>query len=119
MNRYAIKIEFDAGRPFATIRNRDNAAPENDEKWTVCWEAPDFLAETHIPPELRRELARTIQRLAFKEDLISVNLYDRSDGWGVYIALYRDLEHHYLSGVGATPAEAIKNARPHRLPWER
>ena len=110
MNRYSVKVEPIVGTSIARIRNRDNAAPEKDATWTVCWEADTFLVDTYIPAIYRRETAKAIAQLITEHNLVDITLFDTHDGWGVYITLCPELENQYLSGEGATPADAIRNS---------
>lgn len=110
MNRYSIRIEPEQGTAFARIWNRDNAAPEKDDTWMVCWEDDTFLRDTHIPVVYRRETARAIARLIIKKGLVDIVVFDTPEGWGVYITLCPDLEVIRLRGVGATPLDAIRNS---------
>jgi len=116
MNRYSVKVEPIVGTSIARIRNRDNAAPEKDATWTVCWEADTFLVDTHIPAIYRRETAKVISTLIAEHNLVDLTFYDTPGGWGVHITLCPELENIYLRGEGATPADAIRNSAPYPPP---
>jgi len=110
MNRYSVKVQPIPGNSFAQIWNRDNAAPNNDDTWTVCWEADTFLVDTHIPAVDRLDTAKIIQRLITEYGLLDITIYDTRDGWAVNLTICPELENQYLRGEGATPADAIRNS---------
>ena len=116
MNRYSVKVQPIPGTSIARIWNRDNAAPEQDDTWTVCWEVDTFLVDTHIPAIDRRETAKVIGNLIAEYGLVDVVLFDTPDGWGVHITLCPELENQYLRGFGSTPADAIRNSTPYPPP---
>jgi len=116
MNRYSVKVQPIPGTSIARIWNRDNAAPEQDDTWTVCWEVDTFLVDTHIPAIDRRETAKAIARLITEHNLVDITIFDAPNGWGVYITLCPELENQYLCGEGATPVDAIRNSNPYPPP---
>ena len=114
MNRYSVKIEPRHGTPYCRVWNRDNAHPENDAGW-IAEVGSELLAGTHIPVEFHSETIEAIARLIKDMYLVDANIYDEREGWGVRLTLCPELENIYMKGVGATPAEAIRNAE--ELPW--
>jgi hypothetical protein len=114
MNRYSVKIEPRHGTPFARVWNRDNAASFSDADW-IAEVGDALLVGTHIPPQYHREIADVIARLIREAHLVDVIIYDAPGGWGANVTICPNLETTHLRGVGATPAEAIRNAQ--ELPW--